>query len=317
VYRVLVLPLALVFASAASGSNARGPIPWLPTRPPTIVEPPIASPCRAADLHAELRVQGALGSLIGGVFVRNVGEAPCSLSGRPFARFEGGPAAETDLRLVPAAADPLDTSLIYDRASSLHALGRGRLAVVRVLWSNWCPPDVIQTSIGRPPARLDLVLPAGGELSAPVNGAPRCDAPQAPSTLAIKPFARSGRQARPSSQLPLKAVIVGKLPNLKAPSFRARVGGLLRYQVMLTNVSRRPFRFRNCPTYVQDLDGRSQRYVLNCRPVGSLRPRQTVRFNMVLRVPRTARPGRRGLFWLLGPQTYLPPDDGCRVLITR
>ena len=316
-YRVLLRPLALVFASVAGGSNPLGPIPWLPTRPPTIVEPPIASPCRAADLHAELRVQGAIGSLIGGVFVRNVGRAPCSLSGRPSARFEGGSAAETALRLIPAAADPLDTSLIYDRASSLHALGRGRLGFVPVLWSNWCPPDVIQTSIGRPPARLVLVLPAGGELSTPVDRAPRCDAPQAPSTLAIKPFARDGRQPPPSSLLHLKAEIVGKSPNLKAPSFRARLGGLLRYQVTLTNVSRRRFRFRNCPIYLQDLDGRSQRYVLNCRAVGLLRPEETARFNMVLRVPRTARPGRRGLFWLLGPQTYLPPNDGAMVLITR
>ena len=316
-YRVLVLPLALVLASAAGGSNARGPIPWLPTRPPTVVEPPIASPCRVADLYAELRVQGALGSLIGGVFVRNVGEAPCSLSGRPSVRFEGGPAAETDLRLTPAAADPIDTSLIYDRASSLHALGRGRIAVVPVLWSNWCPPDVIQTSIGRPPTRLVLALPAGGELSAPVDRAPRCDAPRAPSTLDIKPFMRSGRQAPPSSLLPLEAVIVGKLPKLQAPSLRARAGGLLRYQVTLTNVSRRSFRFRRCPIYLQALHGQSQRYVLNCRPVGSLRPRQTVRFNMVLRVPRTARPGRTGLFWLVGPKTYLQPNDGAIVLITR
>jgi hypothetical protein len=285
--------------------------------PPTVVESPIASPCRAADLHAELRVQGALGNLIGGVFVRNVGRAACSLSGRPSARFEGGPAAETDLRLTPVAADPIDTSLIYDRASSLRALGRGRLAVVPVLWSNWGPPDVIQTSIGRPPARLVLALPAGGELSPPVDRAPRCDAPQAPSRLAIKPFARSGRQAPPSSQLPLKAVIIGKSPKQQSPSLRARAGEALKYQVTLTNVSRRPFRFRNCPIYLQDLDGRSQRYVLNCRPVGPLRPRQTVRFNMVLRVPRTARPGRTGLFWLLGPQTYLPPNDGARVLITR
>ncbi len=41
--------------------------------------------------------------------------------------------------MIAAAADPLDTSLIYDRASSLRALGPGRSAFVPIFWSNWCP----------------------------------------------------------------------------------------------------------------------------------------------------------------------------------
>jgi hypothetical protein len=321
VYRTLIAAtmLALVttaFSAADNGDD--GTIPWLPTRPPRPVEPPLSAPCRAPSLRAELQVQGATGNLIGGVVVRNAGPASCSLRGRPSARFEGGPAAETPLRVVPTAADPLDTSLIYDRGSSLRALGRGRSTVVPIFWSNWCPPDVVITSTGTPPTRLVLVLPDGAELTAVVDRAPRCDEPAAPSTLAIKPFARRGRQPPRSSHLPLRAAIVGgSFDKRESPSLQVRAGGVLRYEVALTNVSRRRFRFRNCPTYLQDLDRRTELYVLNCRPVGVLQPRATARFAMRLRVPKDARRGRTSVFWLLGPKTYLPTTAVAFVLVTR
>jgi Protein of unknown function (DUF4232) len=320
--RALIAAVTLVLLPTAFGAaddRGEGAIPWLPTRPRRAAEPPLSAPCRAPDLHAQLQVQGATGNLIGGVLVRNAGRAPCSLRGRPSsARFEGGPATATALRVVAAAADPLDTSLIYDRASSLRALGPGRSAFVPVFWSNWCPPEVVVTSTGTPPSRLVLVLAGGAELTAAVDRAPRCDEPTAPSTLAIKPFARRGRQPPSSSQLPLRAVIVGgSTDKRRSPSLRVQAGGLLRYEVALTNVSRRPFRFRGCPTYLQDFGGRHEWYVLNCRPVGVLQPRETARFAMLLRVPKEARLGRTGLFWLLAPKTYLPATAVAGVLITR
>jgi hypothetical protein len=313
-----VMLALLTTAFGAADNRDDGPIPWLPTRPPRPVEPPLSAPCRAANLRAELHVQGATGNLIGGVLVRNAGPASCSLKGRPSARFEGGPAAETPLRIRPTAADPLDTSLIYDRGSSLRALGRGRSTFVPIFWSNWCPPDVVVTSTGTPPSRLVLVLPDGAELTAAVDRAPRCNDPAAPSTLAIKPFARNGRQPPASSHLPLRAAIVGGSSDKKAsPSLHVPAGGVLRYEVALTNTSRRQFRFRTCPTYVQDVDRRTDLYVLNCRPVGVLQPRETARFAMRLRVPKDARIGRTGLFWLLGPKTYLPTHAVSFVLITH
>jgi hypothetical protein len=152
-----------------------------------------------------------------------------------------------------------------------------------------------------------------------VDRAPRCDDPNAPSTLTIKPFARRGRQPPPSSHLPLEAAIVGaSIDKTRPPSLRARAGGLLRYEVALRNVSRRSFRFRRCPRYLEDLGAQQHEwYVLNCPPVGVLRPHDTVRFAMVLHVSKKAPLGRTGLLWLLGPQTYLPPTAHTAVLITR
>jgi Protein of unknown function (DUF4232) len=320
VCRALITAVMLALLTTAFGAAANrgdGAIPWLPTRPPRAPVPPLSPPCRAPSLRGELQVQGATGNLIGGVVVRNAGPASCSLSGRPSARFEGGPAAETPLRVVPAAADPLDTSLIYDLGSSLRALGRGRSSFVPIFWSNWCPPDVVITSTGTPPSRLVLVLPDGAELTAMVDRVPRCDEPAAPSTLAIKPFARRGRQPPASSHLPLRAAIVGgSSDKTKSPSLHVRAGGLLRYEVALTNISRRRFRFGKCPTYLQDLDRRTELYVLNCRPVGVLQPRETARFAMRLRVPKDARHGRTSVFWLLAPKTDLPASTVSFVLVT-
>jgi hypothetical protein len=319
--RALIAAIMLVLLTTAfdaAGDRGDGAIPWLPTRPPRAAEPPLSPRCRAPDLRAQLQVQGATGSLLGGVLVHNAGRAPCSLRGRPSARFDGGPASATALRVIASAADPLDTSLIYDRASSLRALGPRRSAFVPIFWSNWCPPDVVVTSTGTPPSRLVLVLPGGAELTAAVDRVPRCDDPAAPSTLAIKPFARRGRQPPASSHLPLRAVIVGGTTDkTRTPSLRVHAGGLLRYEVALTNVSRRPFRFRECPTYLQDLSGRHEWYVLNCRLVGVLESYKTARFAMLLHVPKGVRLGRTGLFWLLAPKTYLPATTVAGVLITR
>src|SRR5918911_1619660 len=137
--RLLLAAVAALVAavSASAREQERSAIPWLPTRPPRAAEPPLAPRCEGPGLRARLQVQGALGNLIGGVVVRNAGHAPCSLRGRPAARFDGGPAAETRVRLVAAPADPPDESLIYDRPSSLRALGPGRSAFVPIAWGNW------------------------------------------------------------------------------------------------------------------------------------------------------------------------------------
>src|SRR5262249_35839586 len=91
----LAVALALVLAGGTSARTSRGPIPWLPTRPPRVAEPALAPPCREDVLRGKLFLQGATGSLVGGVTVRNVGRVACSVLGRPHARLVGGNAGET------------------------------------------------------------------------------------------------------------------------------------------------------------------------------------------------------------------------------
>jgi hypothetical protein len=193
---------------------------------------------------------------------------------------------------------------------------------VQVFWSEWCPPGTPPGgSIGRRPDAIVLTLPHGrGELRLRPARAPRCDLPSARSTLSVGPFAPRQREPSPTTQLPLRATIVGvPLPEskLKPPTLRARRGGLLRYEIVVTNVSRRTVDFERCPAYLEQLapQGRALVYVLNCRPAGAIGPGAHATFAMVLRVPRTAPRGANGLFWELGPTTYLPPTAAARVLV--
>jgi hypothetical protein len=49
-------------------------IPWLDEQPPRApAQPPRAPPCRASDLRAAPFLQGATGSLVGGVTLTNAG----------------------------------------------------------------------------------------------------------------------------------------------------------------------------------------------------------------------------------------------------
>src|SRR3954471_7490668 len=79
------LPVQLMRALAVAAV-----IPWIPTVPPTPLSPAPAAPCVTADLHAELELQGATGSLVGGVLLTNRGSATCSLLGPASAKFVDG-----------------------------------------------------------------------------------------------------------------------------------------------------------------------------------------------------------------------------------
>jgi len=317
------LPLLLGLAGCASiaatssSANSSSPvIPWLPTRPPTPTQPPLAPPCQADGLRASLFLQGATGNLTGAAIIRNVSGTPCSLLGRAGARFEGAAAASTPVHVFQSPAPAPDLSAVYDAPSSLRALALGRAAAVELFWGNWCPPDTAVTTAGTPPEALVLVLPAGrGELRLPLQRAPRCDAPGAPSSISVTPFLRRGRYLPGSSHLPLAAAffgVPGPQSKLTPPALHVRRGGLLRYMISLTNISTQPFRFKSCPVYVEDFAGTGKAirefWVLNCRPMGTLRPGGRAVFAMVIHIPRDAALGLHVIFWELAPRTYLPPD---------
>jgi hypothetical protein len=192
-----------------------------------------------------------------------------------------------------------------------------------MIWRNWCGPNSKPASgPGPPPDGLVLTLAhRGGEIrmrTYPQRIAPRCDAPGA-SSLQISGFLPSERYPQPSSHLPLAASIVGNRPG-KEMRFRVPAGRPFHYEVALRNVSKRPFRFNTCPTYAEGLAStlRGERYVLNCRPAGTLAPGERALFEMVLHIPADAPAGNNGLSWELGEKTYQPsPFASAEIRITR
>ncbi len=287
-----------------------GVIPWLPAVPPAMPVPPDAPPCVAASLAADFEVQGATGSLAGGVILANGAGAPCSLLGPVTVRFLDGsdPAGLTPYPLEP---DPPDAGVPLP---SLRALGPGEAAFVRVWWSNWCGDPA--------PTRIGFRLPSGDELTFPLSRSARCDAPAAPSTLGVG--APEPRASQPSlaSRLPLAAAIVEQRaagPKL-IPTAYGRRGGTAVFHVALRNLSRRRFRFGPaCPTYVEGtgLELPSELHLLNCRPVDTINPGERVVFEMRIRVPAAVPLGRNPLTWTLAPASYLPPFAGGVIVVRR
>lgn len=306
--------VALALAPLASASS-QPIVPWLNQRPvKASPNPPLAPPCKATDLHAHLFLQGATGSLVGGITLLNAGSAACSLVGRPIFSFTGAAAAAERWRVKKLAASPAPPDVLADPPGSLRALQPGKSAGVQVFWSNWCGPGSMPAGgSGAPPDAIVLGLAGGTSISVPVAHAPRCDAPQYPSTVSVGPFTPTVRHLPASSRLPLRVVIVGSRtvpvkPGLRA--FRVHRGELLRYVVAVSNTGAAMFRFprSSCPSYVEDLTPwPAQTYVLNCRPAGTIAPRATVLFAMEIQVPATARLGIASLTWELAPKTYEAP----------
>jgi uncharacterized protein DUF4232 len=330
---VVVVCLLVLVASGCGSRRADGGsagiapprvIPWLDKRPvEASPHPPLAPACIATHLAAHLFLQGATGSLVGGVNLANLSPRPCSLLGWPRVSFTGAAAHATRWLVVTTARPPTPPDVLQDPIGSLRALRPGKAATVALSWSNWCGPGSQSAGgSGTPPTGLELRLPSGTSLVVSVPGAPRCDVAQAPSTLSVSPFTPATRQLPPSSRLPLRAAIVGSRPVRVKPglhAFRVRRGSVLHYGVALTNTGRRPFRFRSCPVYREQLapSVRERAYVLNCGPAGIVAPGATVRFAMELRVPRSAPLGASGLGWELAPKTYLAPFAGASVWVVR
>jgi hypothetical protein len=324
--RVVILVLS-VLVVAVGGAWAARPrvVPWLDQRPvKASAHPPLAPPCRGSVLRARLFLQGATGSLVGGVNLLNAGSAPCSLLGWPAVSFTGAAASTTPLQVKELPRSPVPLDVLADPPGSLRALAPGKSASVSLWWSNWCGPGSVPTgSPGTPPDGIDLALAGGTSVVVPLAQAPRCDAPQSPSLLSVGPFAPTERHLPVSSRLPLRAVIVGARPVQVKPglrAFRVHRGELLRYQVAVTNTGRRSFRFAgsSCPVYVEQVvPGPQQVYVLNCRPAGTLPPGATVLFAMQLRIPANAPLRASSLTWELAPKTYQAPFAPAAVWVTR
>jgi hypothetical protein len=133
-------------------------------------------------------------------------------------------------------------------------------------------------------------------------------------------FLPTERYPPTSSHIPLIASIVGSRPGGKEVRLRLIAGRPFRYRVALTNESKRPFRFKSCPVYLEGLASmfRNERHVLNCKPAGTIARGERVFFDMVFNVPADAPIENNGLAWGLGQKTAQPsPFATAPVLVSR
>jgi len=167
----------------------------VPQAPPGVLETrrvlqPSPHACRASALRSSVRLQGATGTLIGSILVRNVGERACALRGLPTVELRDANGSLLNVRQVTAR--PLWEQLGAARPSGWPTVRMPPhgAAQVFVRLSNWCATPV-------KPVFFRTYLPGVGEaIPAPVRITLRCDVPGLPAKLEV---ARSSRCASQSS----------------------------------------------------------------------------------------------------------------------
>jgi hypothetical protein len=314
-----LVPLAFVLVAAGCGSTANHSavvraVPWTAAKPPQVAErSPASLPCTAHDLAVRGQVT-FVPRFAGGialVTIRNTAKRTCRLVGRPRVAFvkRGGP-LQVQKAIPPTPANFPETT--YPQ-SALLALRPGEAGALTITWDNWCDP-VVPGKPHLPPSALRITLPEGrGSIDADYNAVPSCVDPAQPSTIGVSVF-QSGLVpvGRPWTDAFLRASIPGQ-------PIHAHRGGILRFRVVLTNLSRDAARFDRCPAYVQQLvpAGTVEVYELNCAGARPIAKGESLAFAMRVRVPKDAPLGRSGLFWELDPFGVRAPELHADVVIDR
>jgi hypothetical protein len=278
-----LIALAVALAAGCGGSHAKPTVvPWVSQPPPSAG--PGGRPCTASVLRATPVLSSATGGLVGEIQLRNAGKEPCSLSGKPAVKLRPAlPQSVTSL-ILPGTGLP---------ASWLRSLGGDRRASLPITLFNWCYPPQTTT--------LVLTLSGGrGRLTVPLHESPRCIVAATPTTISLAAFQPSGGPTAPWTQ----QVAARVLPQ----TLKGRAGQVLRYQVELTNHSRKTVALKPCPFVSQALaHGSTPRVdVLNCGPAGELKPGNSVIFQMELGIPATVPGGPNSLSWTLDPFSTHP-----------
>jgi len=283
-------------------------VPWIPASPPALVQPALAPACKASNLrvsHAPVFTNGLTGGgFLGSVLVRNAGP-PCSLLGKPKLSFGGGVHVQQGIltKDIAPAVDPLPPPF------TMRAVPTGETVWLAVAWRSWCAP--------KPPARLEVALPAGGALRLFPGGTPTCHGARSTADVQTDSFQPYIAPAKRSTAIPLSA-------KLTQSQYRIARGRTLHYRVTLQNQTGFAYRFGKCPVYVEQLgtpanllagrDIAKEIHYLNCRGV-VVKAYSSVTFAMQLRVPKTLRKGYL-LEWQLDPHSYSAPFAPAGVTLT-
>ena len=264
-----------------------GVIPFLPLAPPA---PKLTGlpPCTASELRASVSLQGATGSMLGGLTLRNGTHHACVLA-RPRAlvlRDRGRRLALTQASEVPQLG-----------VRRLR-LDPGRAATLELQLWNACDEHSR--------ARLWVVV-AGGAVGLGIGAEGRCDSPAQPPSYRLGAMQSAGPSRLTAAQRRLHAAL--RVRSLDVPA-RARHGTVLTYRVTIANRSDVALPARPCPVFAEQVwlwsvhAVLTRQYVLNCR---ALRARGSLTFEMRMPLPRDAR-GNASVEWSLEDATApIPP----------
>ncbi|MGP8160700.1 MAG: DUF4232 domain-containing protein [Candidatus Dormibacteria bacterium] len=305
--------------------TAQGVYPQAPVVTPS---PPLAVPagtpaCQASQLEGiEAPGGAATGNVSERILLRNLSDTACYLegyadvsildsSGRVLASAVGsadrGTFFDLSLQVVPILMEPGTPELSPSEMVGVSGLGQ---AFVNVTWYE-CHPAVQA-------AQAALHLPnAGGRLlvsfaiQSPYS--PACDA-TATTFVALSrgPIDAAGYLSQPAPVYIEMAISIDAPPSVTA-------GSTLTYYVTMRNASSTTYDLSECPDYVEMLNAKQPvaSYQLNCAPVATMAPGQSVTFQMQLAVPATVAAGPNTLSWALIDGRLSIPTTSTHIEIAR
>ena len=313
-----ILTIALCGCAAGSHlaadtrSYLKDPVPWISATPATLLLPtpsptviPVGTrPCQTTDLHA---VFGGIGAMTGGqlaasILLGNRSASACVLAGTPGVQLFDRAGHQIPLTTTVALGMPSDPVLVQPGTADVQAhIPREGVAYLEVDWQthdgagNPCvssPPDAAAVGVSLPGGRESLRVSVADPMSMVSTIAP-CY-----SRLSVSAFQHWPAPEPSPTPDPLASLTI----RIDTPSSVSR-GSILHYTVTLQNTGTEAVVFpTECPTYGEWGANSVQAfakdfYVLNCRPVGSIAPGQSVRFAMQITVPSGTEPGIYTLSW--------------------
>jgi hypothetical protein len=262
----------------STGSSDESAVPWVDApatyTPGSTAPAPTARPCTAADLST---TAGVAGQHLGisqedaaNVMVKNISGSRCTLSGTPVLVTTAGGGYQR----VPAGNGSFPVGAVVTPAS----INPQQDAYVQLAKTLACNGGTGPTQIAR-----QLALTVGGA-HIPIPGLRLSGT--CPGVFVSPWFTW---EPQPVSAF---AALSGSI-DVGPTAVR---GQPLRYVVELTNTSDIPVPLDPCPVYFESIAKDFHTYRLNCAP-GSIGPRQTVRFSMVLDLPADLPVGAAVVTW--------------------
>jgi Protein of unknown function (DUF4232) len=139
--------------------------------------------CTAADLHATANLDGAMGSVVGSVDLKNVGTTTCTLTGRGTVTLVGSSGSALPVQMVNVIPQWQADAKSAPAGWPVVSLSPGSAAAIRVSWSNECP------QLSNPVAWSVELEDGGGSLDvAGAEAYPPCNGSAEPSRLQVGPF---------------------------------------------------------------------------------------------------------------------------------
>jgi hypothetical protein len=328
---VVTLLVARENQRTVPGNKPSGVIPWLSL--PAQVEAPVipsptpsplpasTQPCTPVQLQANvLGSNGAGGHVFRSFGFAGRGPSACFVEGTPsMALFDRSgrllPFKARSPFMPPGSTEPVlvEPGPLPDPNTNL----KPGQAAVTIDWVS--QPEQCQGSAGVQIAMAKITLPSGGPaLTVTLPTAPGAYTCQG---LGIGAFEGPPPPVEEPAVLPLPAIA------LKVPS-SVRAGGVLVYQVTLTNGTLQPMDLlANCPNYGEELFLSASKdsppraikplFQLNCTPAGTIQPTASLTFEMRLAVPVDTTPGSYSLFFTLGYWNTMTGPTSVQVTISR